>query len=73
MTSAILTRDELIGITGRKRKSAQARWLKANGIIYRLNALKHPIVGRAYYEVSAGRPKQHSTTAPNWSAQKGTA
>ena len=68
MTLAILTREELVAITGRKRKSAQARWLKAAGIIHRLNALGHPVVGRAYYEVSAGRPKQHSKTEPNWSA-----
>lgn len=39
-----LTPDEMILLTGRQRKSCQIRWLRANGVPFRINASGRPIV-----------------------------
>ena len=69
MNLVILTREELIAITGRKRKSAQARWLRANRIKFILNAFGHPVVGRLYFEQFAGSTTRRGSI-PNWAAQR---
>ena len=69
MTLVILTRDELVAITGYKRKSAQARWLRAHRIKYILNAFGHPVVGRWYFEQFAGSTTRRGEAQPNWASQ----
>lgn len=39
-----LTADELIELTGLRRPSAQAKWLRAQNIEFRLNPVGHPLV-----------------------------
>lgn len=45
-----LTRDELVTLTGLRRPSAQARWLKAHRIKHVVNAAGHPVIARAWLE-----------------------
>lgn len=46
-TSLFLTDEELTQLTGRKMKSLQKAWLKAQGIPFRVSATGHPVVTRA--------------------------
>ncbi len=69
MSDATLTREEVIRITGRRRKSAQCKWLRDNGIKFKPNALGHPQIGRAYYDQLAGAGSTRRQAAePDWSA-----
>jgi len=67
---AVLTREEVIAITGRRRKSAQCKWLRDNGIKFKPNALGHPQIGRAYYDQLAGSSgrRRGAASEPNWGA-----
>jgi hypothetical protein len=42
-----LTPEELALLTGRRNKSCQVRWLRANGIAFRINASGRPVVASA--------------------------
>jgi hypothetical protein len=66
---AVLTREELIAITGYKQKGAQARWLRAHRIKFLLNAFGHPVVGRLYFDQFAGSVGRRPGPGPNWDAQ----
>ncbi len=68
---AILTREELVAITGYKQKGAQARWLRAHKIRFTLNAMGHPVVGRWHYEQFAGGVGRRRQAEPDWSAPVG--
>lgn len=46
--SEILSKDELVDLTGSKQSSAQMRWLDANEINYLINGKGAPVVGRHY-------------------------
>jgi len=50
----ILTQEEIVSITGRKRYTAQARQLARMGIEHRLNAAGGPIVSRRHFEQVMG-------------------
>ena len=39
-----LTPDEVAVLTGRQRKSCQIRWLRANGVPFKINASGRPII-----------------------------
>lgn len=50
MTPLMLTADELVRLTGRKRPSAQQIWLRRNGIRFSVNDCGEVIVARAIAE-----------------------
>lgn len=59
-------------LTGRKRPSAQIRWLRRNGWRITVNALGHPNIAVAEFmrrTVGGAVTKQE----PNWGAVNGTA
>lgn len=66
-----LSPEELVELTGYKRCTQQARWLKENGFKFRLDRRKRPRVDRHHYEARMGckptgdRPEGGS---PNWAA-----
>lgn len=59
---------ELAELTGFKRSSKQAEWLKANGFKFRLDAANRPRVDRAHYLSKMGGAPGGSPSGPNWSA-----
>lgn len=58
-----LTADELAELTGRRLKSRQIYWLRAEGIPFRVNATGHPVVTRLSVE---GRPEPVGATPAKW-------
>lgn len=63
----ILDRAEIAEITGRKRKTAQVSWLRANKWRFDVNALGHPVIARSYVDARLGTAATASTaTAPAW-------
>lgn len=46
----ILTRSELIEITGYQKPKLQREWLHRMGYSFDVNALGRPVVSRAHYE-----------------------
>ena len=43
-----LDTDEVIRLTGKKRKDEQANWLRERNYIFELNASNEPIINRFY-------------------------
>jgi hypothetical protein len=43
-TDDFLNEDQMVKLTGRRRKSRQIEWLKAEGIPFRVSATGHPSV-----------------------------
>ena len=64
--SLFLTREELEELTGRKRASAQIRWLREHGYPVEESAAGRPVVLRAEVErrLSSGEPVRRSS--PRW-------
>lgn len=62
MTTFFLNDEELEQLTGRKHKSRQAEWLKANAIPFRTSATGHPVVTRSAID---GR-KEEPTQVQRW-------
>lgn len=54
MTSLTLTADELVDITGRKKKSMQIEWLRTRRWVFELDANGKPKVSRAHAEAMLG-------------------
>ena len=50
MTTLFLTPDELVELTGYRRKSAQIAWLSTHGWRFAVSAGGYPRVARAYLE-----------------------
>jgi hypothetical protein len=50
VSAIFLDDDELVRLTGRRRKSCQIEALRAAGIPFRVNATGHPVVTRAAVE-----------------------
>jgi len=68
VTGAILlTRDEVSDLTGLKKKSAQVKWLRQNGIRHWIAADGHPRVPRSVIE-SSDRPATTRRAEPNLAA-----
>jgi hypothetical protein len=53
---------ELRQLTGRRHKSRQIEWLKAEGVPFRVNATGHPVVTRSAVD---GRPAAAPAPAPS--------
>lgn len=51
--SLFLTDEELVTLTGRKRKASQVAALRAMAVPFRINAVGWPVVARATFEPSA--------------------
>jgi hypothetical protein len=67
----VLTREELIDLTGYRQKSKQAAWLKRNKFEFRLARNMSPRVDRTHYlSRMGGKPPKDSTTEPNWAAME---
>ena len=67
-----LTPEELFDLTGYRRPTKQAAWLKANRFKFHLNAQLQPKVNRRHYESKVGViDAQHTRgeiSGPDWSA-----
>ncbi len=66
-----LSTSELERLTGKRRPSAQVRWLRAHGFRFTVNGLGEPIValGEAHRKLVGGvAPRQE----PDWGALNGT-
>lgn len=59
--SGFLDDDALHRLTGRRMKSLQIAWLKAEGVPFRVNATGHPVVTWAAVD---GRQEQQAQQAP---------
>lgn len=64
----LLTRAEVVDLTGLQRKSRQIRWLREQGIRHWVGADGHPRVPRAEIE---GQPAQATSAKPDFSALAG--
>jgi hypothetical protein len=64
----VLSRDELASLTGYRRPSLQARWLKQQGFKFRLGRDLHPRVDRGHYNSRMGAGPASSSTGPDWSS-----
>jgi hypothetical protein len=62
-----LTDDELYKLTGYKYSACQIKWLKANGIMHKVNRKGHPVVTRRAVE---GETKQQPISHFNLAAVK---
>lgn len=64
-TDRLLDDAALVRLTGRRFKSKQINWLKAEGIPFRVNATGHPVVTWAAVE---GRrdPEPEAPPARDW-------
>lgn len=56
-----LSADDIYHLTGRKRKSRQVEWLRAEGIAFRVNACGFPVVHESAVAV---RPEQSQNIPP---------
>lgn len=65
--NAFLNQSDLVQLTGRKRHSAQTRWLSEHGYRFDVNAIGHPVVLWAALERKLA-PSKSSRTAPNFRA-----
>jgi len=65
-----LDRDELKGLTGYTRASAQMRWLREQGIPYLVNAIGMPVVATEEIQrkLVRGDRNTQSRSEPNWGA-----
>jgi len=55
--SMFLDAAELVTLTGRTFKSLQIRWLRENGVAFRISATGHPVVARSVIDTrSAAAP-----------------
>jgi hypothetical protein len=65
----VLTREELIDLTGYRQKSKQAAWLKRNKFVFRFARDMTPRVDRSHYlNRMGGDIPQKPLTTPNWAA-----
>ena len=68
---SICTTADLQRITGRKRRSAQQRWLDQHGWTYLTNAAGQILLSRAHVETQLNPPLIHNTPQafdqPDWS------
>ena len=46
----VMTKDEVKGLTGYRRKMEQIKWLRENGIVFLIGADGHPRVGNVEVE-----------------------
>lgn len=64
-----LTDDDLFLLTGYRRPSKQIEWLKRNRWVFVVNAVGHPRVATAYYNMKMGVDRaQAAIVQPNWEA-----
>jgi hypothetical protein len=64
-----LNQDELRTLTGRRRRDAITRWLRASGYIFDIDALGWPIVSEDYVrDRLGGRPPEIGGAEPDFEA-----
>ena len=72
MSEMFLTKPDLESLTKRKQSAAQARVLRAMGIVFKLRADGSLVVLRAHVEAEFGMKQRaaqvRATFEPNWSA-----
>lgn len=72
-TGMFMSAADLELLTGRKRGSAQIRWLASNGWRFTVNALGLPIVAVAEVNRRLVGGAGQARTEPNWDAMNGSA
>lgn len=68
-----LSVEEIVRLTGKRRPSAQIRWLKDHSYRFTVNGLNEPIVAVAESHrklVGGGSPQRQKE--PNWGALRGS-
>jgi len=68
-----LTHAEVERLTGKKRHSAQIRWLRSKGYRLQVNGLGEPIVAIAEYNRKAIGGSHKRSEEPNWEVLSGQA
>jgi hypothetical protein len=70
IVTLLLTREEILCLTGYKMPARQLKWLEAQGFVYRVGADGHPRVDRTHYERMMGSVRQRTSnvTVPNFSS-----
>lgn len=63
-TNIFINSEQLIQLTGRKNKSLQIAWLRAEGINFRVNATGHPVVTCTTIEGRTHEPTVEAGWAP---------
>lgn len=61
-----LTDEQKVNLTGYKRPKFQARWLKANGYKFRLNASGRPVVLESEVQRDLSDPQAAAANTPNF-------
>lgn len=64
MASVFLDADDLIALTGRKRKARQIDALRSMGVPFRINAAGAPVVARVAVEGGGVPVKERATWQP---------
>lgn len=64
MSSVFLDADDLVALTGRKRKARQIDALRSMGVPFRINAAGAPVVARAAIEGGVVPVKECTTWQP---------
>jgi hypothetical protein len=67
-----LTRDEVERLTGKKRYSAQIRWLTDHGYKFDVNGLNMPVVAIAESNRKLVGGSVAKRQEPNWEVLRGT-
>lgn len=66
-----LTKEELVTLTGFRRKSTQIAYLKRIGIAFTVNASGHPVVAKAAVEGQKKTTNEASTSwRPKWAESR---
>lgn len=66
-----LTPEEIVRLTGKKRNSAQCRWLLSKGYKIEVNGLGEPILAVEEYKRKNVGSSVTRKKEPNWSALRG--
>jgi len=71
MSTAVLSDDDIVALTGYVRASAQVRWLRRHGWRFSVNALGHPVIATAEWSRKMVGDSGVQKHQPNWSALNG--
>lgn len=68
-----LSTEEITRLTGKRRPSAQIRWLKDHGYRFTVNGLNEPIVAVAesHRKLVGGSGSKERQVEPDWGAMHG--
>lgn len=71
MSTAVLSDEDIVVLTGYVRASAQVRWLRRHGWRFSVNALGHPVIATAEWSRKMIGGSSTQQLEPNWNALNG--